>query len=128
MDPTYSNIASYEFAVHSESGEIVATNQVQIAPFSIKVLDMSQIIPKEIVASHQDPRDGRSSFTFVGNSETAAIPVMVINSAPSLAAVAVEHTHPPQTYLFPWDSSYQREAKTSAQKSWKSILSSSRYS
>ena len=123
MNPAYSQIANYQFAVHSQSGEMVAAGQVAITPFSIKVLDMAQIIPKDAVTDQEDARDGLSSFTFVGNCDDAALQVIVVNSAPSLGAVAVEHTHPPQTYLFPWNSSYQREAKTAAQKIWRSILS-----
>lgn len=126
MNTGYSKIANYQFAVHSQSGDIVATGQMDVTPFSIKILDMSQIIPKDVIFDHRDPQDGRSSFTFIGNSGDAAFPVIVINSAPSLGAVSVEHTHPPQTYLFPWDFNYQREVKTSAQISWKSILSLSR--
>ena len=123
INPAYSKIANYSFALHSQSGQMVVADQVAITPFSVKVLDMAQIIPKDAVADQRDAHDGLSSFTFVGYSDEAAFQVIVVNSAPSLGAVAVEHTHPPQTYLFPWNSSYQREAKTSAQKSWKSILS-----
>jgi hypothetical protein len=125
MNPAYSQIANYQFALHGQSGELVAADQVEIGPFSIKVLDMAQIISKDAVACQRDARDGVSSFTFVGYSENAALQVIVVNAAPSLRAVAVEHTHPPQTYLFPWDSSYQREAKTAAQRAWQFILSPS---
>lgn len=125
MNPAYSRIANYHFALHSQSGEIVTSDRVEIAPFSIKVLDMAQIIPEDAVTSQPDVRDGVSSFPFVGYSENAALQVILVNSAPSLGAVAVEHTHPPQTYLMPWDSSYQRVAKTAAQKAWQSILPAS---
>ena len=125
MNPAYSQIASYRLAVHSPSGEIVATDQVEIAPFSIKVLDIARIIPKGAVAEQRDARDGASSFTFLGYSDNAVLQVIVVNSAPSLGAVAVEHTHPPQTYLLPWNASYQREVKTAAQRAWQSILSPS---
>ena len=66
MNPSYSQIASYHFALHSQSGERVVADRVEIGPFSIKVLDMSQIIPKDAVADQRDARDGVSSFTFVG--------------------------------------------------------------
>ena len=128
MNPAYSQIANYHFALHAQSGEMVAADQVEITPFSIKGLDMAQVIPRDAVADQRDPGDGVSSFTFVGYSDNAALQVIVVNSAPSLGSVAVEHTHPPQTYLFPWDSSYQRDAKTAAQRAWQSILSPGRRS
>ena len=66
MNPAYSQIASYHFALHSQSGQMVVTDQVAITPFAVKVLDMSQIIPKGAMADQRNARDGVSSFTFVG--------------------------------------------------------------
>ena len=123
VDKDYSRVANYHFAVHTLSGERVITDHVTVGPFAIRVLDMGQIIPKPIIEREKDPQDGQSSFTFVGYSEDAALMVVVLNTAPSLGAVAVEHTHPFQTYLLPWDSNYQRTAKADAQRGWKSILS-----
>jgi hypothetical protein len=123
VNPAYSKIATYNYALHSQSGELVASGRVEIAPFSVKRLDLAQVIPQKVVSQNKDAKDGTSAFNFVGYSEDAAFPVLVVNTAPSLGAVSVEHTHPPQTYLMPWNSSYQREAKTSAQRSWQSILS-----
>jgi len=123
VNPAYSKIATYGYALHSQSGDLVASGEVEIAPFSVKRLDLAQIIPQDVIEAHRDPKDGNSSFNFVGYSDDAAFPVLVVNTAPSLGAVSVEHTHPPQTYLMPWNSRYQREAKTSAQRAWQSILS-----
>ena len=83
---------------------------------------VDEIIYMDTVADQRDSRDGVSSFSFVGYSEDAAFMVVVINAAPSLAGVSVEHTHPPQTYLIPWNSRYQRDAKTAAQRAWQAIL------
>ena len=126
VNPSYSRIATYNFALHSLSGERVLTDSVEVGPFAVRVLDMAQIVPKYVVESAKDPQDGLSTFTFVGYCQDAAILVVMINAAPSLGAVAVEHTHPPQTYLLPSDVSYQRKAKTQAQSMWKSILSAGR--
>ena len=122
VNPAYSKIASYGYALHSQSGELAACGRVEIAPFSVKVLDMSQLIPMDVIADNRDPEDGTSAFNFVGYSDEAAFQILVVNTAPSLGAVSVEHTHPPQTYLMPWNSNYQREAKTEAQKVWHSLL------
>lgn len=123
VNPAYSRVAHYEFAFHALSGERVASERVALGPFSIRVLDVGQIIPADVVAREADPQDGISAFTFVGYSDDASILGMVVNTAPSLGAVAVEHTHPPQTYLLPLDPSYQRQVKAEAQAGWKSILS-----
>ncbi len=123
VDPQYSRIANYQFALHSLSGERVVTGRVSVGPFGIKVLDIGALLPAEIVEREKDPADGMSSFTFVGFSEDAAMMVLVVNAAPSLGAVAVEHIHPPQTYLIPWDSNYQRKAKLEAQQGWRELLS-----
>lgn len=123
MNPAYSQIARFNFALNSQSGELVLSDQVDIAPFSTKVLDMAQIIPKDTVATERDSQDGLSSFSFVGYSDGAALQVLVINSVQSQGAIDLEHTHPPQTYLFPWNSTFQREAKRAAQSAWQSIWS-----
>jgi hypothetical protein len=123
VSPSYSHIATYNFGLYSLSGERVVSDHVSIGPFAIKILDMARLIPKQLVRNAKDLQDGLSAFTFVGYSDDAAILVVVVNAAPSLGAVAVEHTHPPQSYLFPSDASYQRKTKTDAQRVWKSILS-----
>ena len=126
MTPSYSRIANYHFGLYSLSGELVASDSVAVGPFSIKVLDIGRVIPDQAVRDGMDPEDGISAFTFVGYSEDAAIPVVVVNAAPDLGAVSVEHTHPPQTYLMPLEPSYQREVKREAQKVWRSVLAAPR--
>ena len=126
VTPSYTRIANYNFGLHSLSGEQVVSERLAVGPFSIKVLDIAQLIPEEVADRVRDPQDGMSAFTFVGSCDDAAIPAIVVNAAPNLGAVSVEHTHPPQTYLFPQEPSYQREMKVDAQKVWKSILSAGR--
>lgn len=125
-NPSYSRIASYNYSLYSMSGERVASDRVSVGPFSVKVLDIGRAVPKEVVHRWRDPQDGLSAFTFVGYSDDAAMMVVVVNAAPALGAVAVEHTHPPQTYLFPVDPSYQRAVKTEAQAALKSMLAETR--
>ena len=126
MTPSYSRIANYHFGLYSPSGELVASDSVAVGPFSIKVLDMAQVIPRQAVRDGMDPEDGLSAFSFVGYCDVASIPVVVVNAAPDLGSVSVEHTHPPQTYLFPLEPAYQREVKRDAQKGWRSMLSAGR--
>ena len=123
MDQSYSKIADYKFAVYSLAGDMVATDQVSIGPFGIKVLDMARVIPSHQIASCRDPKDRISAFTFIGYSEDAALLMMTVNASLSFGAVSVEHTHPSQAYLLPSRVSQQRVIKAEAQKAWKNILS-----
>jgi hypothetical protein len=125
-NPSYSRIASYSYSLYSMSGERVASDRVPLGPFSVKVLDIGRLVSREVVHRCRDPQDGLSAFTFVGYSEDAAMLVVVVNAAPALGAVAVEHTHPPQTYLFPLDPSYHRAVKTEAQAALRSMLPETR--
>ena len=84
------------------------------------------MIPEDIALREQDPEDGVSAFTLIGYSEDASIISLLVNTAPALGGVAVEHTHPPQTYLFPYDPSEQRRVKTAARAEWRSILSAAK--
>jgi len=124
-NPTYTQIAEYHFGLYNLGGELVFTGQATIGPFSCGLLDLAQLIPTDIVLANKDPRDGLSSFNFVGFSDEAVIMPVIINAAPSMGAVAVEHTHPPQTYMFPKDFRYRKTVKTAAQNAWRTTLSRS---
>lgn len=123
VDPAYSSVVSYNFALYSMSGEQVASDSIALGPFSINLLDMARIIPQKLVDQERDSRDGLSTFTFVGYCESAVLPTIFVNAAPSLGAVAVEHTHPPQGYLYPHDPGQRNKIKSAAQAAWKSLIS-----
>ncbi len=118
----YKNIAEYTFALHSLSGERIFADKTTIGPFGIRVLNLRDLLPNTIIEKEKDPRDGLSSFTFMGYSDNAALLFMVVNTSPNLKSVAVEHTHPPQTYLLPGDMQKQRSVKVNAINKWKAIL------
>ena len=122
-DPSYSRIARYAFGVYSLAGELVANGDVDVGPFGIQLLDMATLIPQELATGEMEARDGLAAFTFVGYSNDAAFLMMTINAAPSLGAVSVEHTHPPQAYMFPFDPGQRNAVKADAQDAWKAILS-----
>ena len=123
VNPDYSRVANYDYVLHSMSGEPVASGRVAIGPFAVRVLNIADLIPPEVVERERAPIDGISPFTFVGCSDEAALLVVIINSSPSLDAVAVEHTHPSQAYLFSLEQDARRRIKADAQAAWKSILS-----
>ena len=128
QNPSYSEIAEYNYVLHSSSGETVWTDRVTIGPFGVAVLDLAKIIPEALISAEMDPLDGLSTFGFVGYSDEASLMVLVVNSTPSLGAVALEHTHPPQGYLLPRDPGYRNVAKADARKSWKLIMDAGRKS
>lgn len=123
MDPNYSTVANFNYTLYTLTGEQVVVGRTAIAPFSTKILDIAKLIPDVTVEREIDKLDGLSAFTFVGYSEDASIPIFFINASPSLGAVAVEHTHPPQSYLFPSNVGYQRRVKANARSSWSTKLS-----
>jgi hypothetical protein len=128
VDKSYAKIANFTYGLHTLSGELVCSDTVAIGPYGIKVVDLAQVIPEEIAQRERDPDDGVSAFTLIGYSEDASIISLLINTSPMLGGVAVEHTHPPQAYMFPLDGGYQRTAKSNAQRAWKSILHGARSS
>jgi hypothetical protein len=123
VNPEHSRIARYNFGLYSAAGELVVADQVSINPFSVKVLDIARIIPQDVIEKARDPHDGIAAFTFIGSCDDAALMVLAINDAPDLGAVAVEHTHPPQTYVLSATPDYQARVKSAAQEAWRSILS-----
>jgi hypothetical protein len=128
VDPSYSNIANFSFGLFSTSGELVATENVALGPFSVKAVDIATIIPADVIKRDSDPQDGQSIYTFVGSCEDAVVMSLFVNPAPDIGAVAVEHTHPPQAYLLPSDVSLRQKVKTDAAAAWKSLFSAGRQS
>lgn len=83
---------------------------------------MGRIIPADVVKGERDPQDGQSAFTLTGFCEGTVLIPLIVNAAPDLGAVSVEHTHPPQVYLFPPEANLKRKIKMDAERVWESIL------
>ena len=126
VDPSYAAIADFGYGIFSPSGERVSYGDVSVGPFSIRVVDMTKVIPRDVINKERDPLDGQSAFTFVGYSEDAVLIPLIVNASPDLGAVGVEHTHPPQAYVFPSDANIKRKVKTDAESAWKSVLTMAR--
>ena len=122
QDPSYTTICRYNFSVLSMSGESVASEHVDLGPFSVKVLDIGAIVTEEGVRRATDPQDGLATFTFLGFSDQASVISLVINASQELGAISVEHTHPAQEYLMPRDSTQRRKIKSGAIQQWKAQL------
>jgi hypothetical protein len=122
VEPSYVTTADFGFAVYSLSGEQVVTEHIVAGPFSVKVLDMRRIIPANVIKRETDPQDGQAAFTLTGYSEGSVLIPLIVNAAPELGSVGVEHTHPPQAYLLPPQSNLQRKIKIDAERVWDGIL------
>lgn len=126
VNPSYSNMADFNYGFFSQTGETAASDHTMVGPYSVSILDVGNIIPRETILKDRDSVDGQSAYTFVGSSEDAVVIPLVLNASPELGAIALEHTHPPQAYVFPYDAGEKRTIKTEAQRAWTSIFSSKR--
>ena len=122
VEPSYSTMADFGFAMFSLSGEQVVSEHVTVGPFSVKILDMARIIPASVLERERDPQDGHAAFTLKGYCDGAVQIPLFVNAASDLGAVGVEHSHPPQTYLFPPQANLRRKIKADAENEWDTIL------
>ena len=126
MDPSYRTIADFRFALFTLSGEQVVSEHVTVGPFAVNVIDMARIIPANVLERERDLQDGQSAFTLTGYCEGAVLIPLIVNASPALGTVGVEHTHPPQSYLFPPGANLRRKIKMDAEHAWDSILAAGR--
>lgn len=125
-DPSYATTAHYAYAVYTHEGSPVATGECAVPPFTPRVLQMRQVIPSGAIAQARDSADGLSHFCFYGICEDAALAVVVLNVAPSLRGVSVEHTHPTQGYLIPSAPHDQPRIKREAIAAWRTLIAPAR--
>jgi hypothetical protein len=118
MDPSYTKVCEYNFILFSMAGEPVTSGRLSLGPFSVGVIDVAGLIPSVAFQEALDPSDGLAPFTFVGFSEQASLPTLIVNAARNLGAVSVEHIHPAQEYLLPSDVNQRRSVKSNAIHRW----------
>jgi hypothetical protein len=121
MDSTYTNVCQYNFILFSMAGEPVASDRLSLGPFSVRVIDVAGVVPAGAFQQALDPSDGLAPFTFVGFSEQASLPTLIVNAAQHLRAVTVEHIHPAQEYLMPPDWNQRRTVKSNVIRQWEAI-------
>ena len=120
-DPRYATTADYRFAVHAGDGARVVVGRRAVAPFTVSVIDLGQAIPPQAIVRARDPQDGLAHFCFYGICENAAVAVLVLNLAPTVGGVNVEHTHPTQGYLL-MPSAEKQRIKREAILGWRSLM------
>jgi hypothetical protein len=126
QDPSYRAVCDYHFFVLSRAGEPVVTETLRLGPFSVRPVDIGGLIPPDVMEQARDAADGLAAFTYVGFSDQASVITLVINASKHLGAISVEHCHPAQEYLLPWDAADRRTIKSEAVRLWKAKLETSR--
>jgi len=121
MDPGYSAVCCYHYLVFDQSGRQVLARTVTMPAFTIQVLDLAREIPQEAIRHATDSQDGLALFSFVAYSDDAALAPLIVNLAPGLGGVSVEHTHPAQAFLMPFNDKDKNRIKAAAIGSWRDM-------
>jgi len=119
MDFRYAASCRYRYFVFDPSGRQVLDRTVTMPAFTIKALDLGREIAPEIIRQATDPADGLATFTFVAYSDDAALAPLIINAMPSLGGITVEHTHPAQAFLMPFNNNDKNRLKAAAIAAWR---------
>lgn len=119
MDPGYSAACRYHYLLFDRDGREVLSRTVTLPAFSVKVLDLQRELPESLIREVADSTDELTAFTFVAYSEDAALAPLILNLAPTLGGVSVEHTHPAQSFLLPCDDKDKGRMKSAAISAWR---------
>ena len=119
MDPGYSATSRYHYLLFDQEGHEVLSRTVTLPAFSVRVLDILRELPEALIQKVTDSTDEFAVFTFVAYSEDAALAPLILNLAPALGGVSVEHTHPAQSFLLPYDDKDKGRMKSAAISAWR---------
>ncbi len=118
LDPAYAVSARYRYAIFAPDGAEVAAGTVVLPPFTVRVVDVRDVVPARVCAAHVDPADGLTWMTYVGYCRDTVVIPLIVTLAPALGAVAVEHTHPAQAYTLPARPEDKHKVKSRAVAQW----------
>ncbi|OQW67637.1 MAG: hypothetical protein BVN29_01840 [Nitrospira sp. ST-bin5] len=119
MDPGYVGICRYHYRLFDQAGCEVLSRTVTLPAFSVKTLDLRSELPESLVRTVTGSTRELAAFTFVAYSEDAALAPLILNLAPALGGVSVEHTHPAQSFLLPCDDKDKNRIKGAAISAWR---------
>lgn len=122
VNPAYDVIADYRYSFTAPTGEIVAAGARKLRPFTVERISAKEAIPAGLLREHTDPADGLACFGFVGYTTDGIVMPIILSLDPQRRAVAVEHTHPPQSYTIPARPEDKYKWKGRAIAKWKGIL------
>lgn len=107
IDPAYTASVPLRMVVFDANGDAIATDEREIAAFTVSVLDMHEVV---------GDRSAGRNLSAVAWSSAGALIFLVIEDAEN--HVAVEHTHPPQAYLLADDPATRFRLKNEAIAAW----------
>lgn len=122
MDPGYSATCNYHYVVLNGAGAQVVKQSLNMSPFSVATIDIGSELTSPVIREQADPEDGIANFSFVAYSDDAALAPLILNLAPGLGGVSVEHTHPAQSFLLPFKVQDKNRFKGDAIAAWREIL------
>ena len=122
VNPDYDVVADYRYSFFAPTGKIIAGGTRKLQPFTVQVIDAKEVIPPGLLQEHADPADGLACFGFTGYTTDGIVMPIILSVDPERRAVAVEHTHPPQSYTIPARSEDKYKWKGRAISKWKGIL------
>jgi len=121
MDPRYSAACRYHYFVFDQTGRQVLNRSVTMPAFTVRALDLGAEISPDAIRQATDPEDGLATFTFIAYSDDAALAPLILNVAPGLGGVSVEHTHPAQAFLMPFNEKDKHRLKAAAIAAWRDV-------
>jgi len=103
VDPSYAVAAKRRVMVFDPHGTPAAEHESTVKPFSVDLLDFASFLGR--------PSEGLAQRSIVACSRDASMIPLLVNTEDETGGIALEHTHPPMTYLHmpPQDASVLRE-------------------
>jgi hypothetical protein len=116
VDPDYRRTATYRFRLHRPDGTPLVESETRIPAFTPRTLSVRDLL----AANHGDGRraQGLQCLSLIGWSAGAALLTLFLQVDTLTRSVAIEHAHPPQTYLLPADNAIRAKIKSHAVERW----------
>ena len=121
VDPDYARDAGYRFRIHDGGGRLCAEREIRVAPFTVAAVSIGEALAAEATGAEDGGNGARlrpALHSLVGWSKEASFLVLFLQTRRDSGFVAVEHAHPPQTYLLPREPETQRKVKSDAIGIW----------
>jgi hypothetical protein len=114
VDPSYRRTATYRMRVFTDAGEVAATRELILEPFTATVVSMRELL---VLSSTRGSGEFRNYSMIAWCRDAAVIPLM-IQRAPNCGSVAVEHIHPAQAFLLPNEIGQRNVIKATSIAAW----------
>jgi hypothetical protein len=117
-DPAYRHTATYRFRLHRPDGTPLAESETRVPAFTPRALSMRAMLSADGRARAGLSADGLQCLSLVGWTADAALLTLFVHTDTLTRSVAIEHAHPPQTYLLPADNALRARLKSRAVERW----------